>query len=123
MRLHGIIMITHELNHIASLVHINVYMNRHVPNSGENLFGPENVLQMLQCLVELFDNLNHPRTEELGEIKVALSSDPQLTFFVGAGIENHNYPGLQALLRDEVSLISLCLFLFSFSPHLCYPYL
>ena len=97
-------------------------MNRHVPNSGENLFGPENVLRMLQCLVELFDNINHARTEALGEIKVALSSDPEITFIVGAGIENYKFIGLRALLNDEVSLLSLCLFLFSFSRHLCYPY-
>lgn len=95
-------------------------MNRHVPNCGKNLFGPENVHRMLLCLAELFDKLDHESAEEHGDIKVALLSDPQITFNVGAGIENYNYVVLQALLRDEVSLMSLCFFLFSFSPHLCY---
>ena len=97
-------------------------MNRHVPNSGENLFGPENVLRMPQCLIELFEKLDLESAQEHGEIKVALSSDPQITFIVGPCIENYKFLGLQALLRNEVSLMSLCLFLFSFSRHLCYPY-
>jgi hypothetical protein len=97
-------------------------MNRHVPNSGKNLFGPENVLGMLHCLAELLDNIDRHSTEEHGEIKVPLSSDPEITFIVGAGIENYNFIRLRALLSDEVSLLSLCLFLFSFSPHLCYLY-
>ena len=77
---------------------------------------------MLQCLAELLDNINHQSTEEHGEIKVPLSSDPEITFIVGAGIENYKFIGLRALLNDEVSLMSLCFFLFSFSPHLCYLY-
>lgn len=80
------------------------YMHRHQKKSGKSLFAPDNVLRMHECLVDLFAKLDVASPDDLRQIKVALFSDPVVTFKVEVGINDFKFAALQALLHHQVNM-------------------